>query len=153
MYKKILAPLDGSELADCALAHVRAIASSCQVPEVVLFGVVEPIHSSQIASELGQDWLRDATKGIRTATEGYLAKTAAKLQKEGINAKTAVAEGMAADRILEYASKNRVDLIIMSSHSRSGPARWAFGSVADRVVRHATVPVLVAAAPACRAVE
>ena len=151
MYKKILAPLDGSELADCALAHVRAIASGCQVPEVVLFGVVEPIHSSQIASELGQNWLRDANRGIRSATEDYLAKAAAKLQKEGINARTVVTEGTAADEILKYASKNKVDLIIMSSHGRSGATRWAFGSVADRVVRHATVPVLVAAAPACRA--
>ena len=152
MYKKILAPLDGSELADCALAHVRAIASGCQVPEVVLFGVVEPmLHTSQIASELGQDWLRDAAKGMRAANEDYLAKAAAKLQKEGINARTVVTEGTAADEILKYASKNKVDLIIMSSHGRSGATRWAFGSVADRVVRHATVPVLVAAAPACRA--
>lgn len=151
MYKKILAPLDGSELGDCALAHVRAIASGCQVPEVVLFGVVEPIYSSQIASELGQNWLRDAARGMRAANEDYLAKAAAKLQKEGINARTVVTEGTAADEILKYASKNKVDLIIMSSHGRSGPTRWAFGSVADRVVRHATVPVLVAAAPACRA--
>ena len=44
MYKKILVPLDGSELAECALEHVKAIASGCNVPEVVLFRVVEPTY-------------------------------------------------------------------------------------------------------------
>jgi nucleotide-binding universal stress UspA family protein len=151
MYKKILAPLDTSELAECALSHVKAIAGSCQVPEVLLFNVIEPMpHYSQLRSELGEDWIRDTIKKQRAFTEEYLNKKAAALKKDGISASIVIKEGMAADEILDYSRKNNVDLIIMSSHGRSGPARWALGSVADRVVRHATVPVLTAAAPACR---
>jgi nucleotide-binding universal stress UspA family protein len=151
MYKKILAPLDTSELAECALSHVKAIAGSCQVPEVLLFSVIEPMpHYSQLRSELGEDWIRDTIKKQRAFTEEYLNKKAAALKKDGISASIVIKEGMAADEILDYSRKNNVDLIIMSSHGRSGPARWALGSVADRVVRHATVPVLTAAAPACR---
>ncbi len=151
MYKKILAPLDTSEMAECALSHVKAIAGGCQVPEVILFSVVESMpHLNQLRAELGEDWVRNANKGQRTAAEEYLTKKAAALKKDGISVTIAVAEGIAADEILEYARKKNVDLIIMSSHGRSGVARWTLGSVADRVVRHATVPVLTAAAPACR---
>ena len=151
MYQKILAPLDGSDLAECALSHVKAIAAGCHVPEVILIGVVEPmVHLNQLRSELGEEWVRNAEKGMRTASEAYLTKKADALKKDGIQAKVVVAEGIAADKILEYAAKNKVDLIIMSSHGRSGIARWTMGSVTDRVVRHATAPVLTAAAPACR---
>ena len=45
MYKKILVPLDGSKLAECALEHVKAIATGCNVPEVVLLRVVEPTYT------------------------------------------------------------------------------------------------------------
>jgi nucleotide-binding universal stress UspA family protein len=151
MYKKILAPLDTSEIAECALSHVKAIAGSCQVPEVILLSVIEPmLQINQLRAELGEDWVRNAIKGQRAFTEDYLKKKAAVLKKDGISVSIVIAEGVAADEILDYSRKNNVDLIIMSSHGRSGPARWALGSVADRVVRHATVPVLTAAAPACR---
>jgi len=151
MYQKLLAPLDGSDLAECALSHVKTIAMGCKVAEVVLIGVVEPMLSvSALNAELGREWVSNAQKGMRKASEEYLTKVAEKLKKDGINAKVVVSEGLAADKILEYATRNKVDLIIMSSHGRSGVARWTFGSVADRVVRHATVPVLLAAAPACR---
>ena len=54
-----------------------------------------------------------------------------------------VVEGNAADAIVDYAGKNDIDLIIMATHGRSGIGRWALGSVADRVVRHANAPVLL----------
>jgi nucleotide-binding universal stress UspA family protein len=58
--------------------------------------------------------------------------------------------GWAADAIMGYADQNGVDLIIMSTHGRAGIGRWFMGSVADRVVRHATVPVLTASPAGCR---
>jgi nucleotide-binding universal stress UspA family protein len=51
---------------------------------------------------------------------------------------------------LEYAAKNHVDLIIMTSHGRSGISRWLFGSVAERVSQHSTIPVLIVAPAGCR---
>jgi nucleotide-binding universal stress UspA family protein len=151
MYKKILVPLDGSEVAECTLEHVTAIATQCSVPEVVLLGVAEPIRTSgEIYSELGVDWVQKAQEGIYAATEAYLKKAAGKLNSEGVNARTIVLKGNAAEQILEYADKNKVDLIIMATHGSSGIVRWLLGSVTDRVLRHSSVPVLAVAPQGAR---
>ena len=72
-----------------------------------------------------------------------------RLIKKGVNAKTEVLLGKPAEAITSYAEKNGIDLIIMSSHGRSGISRWASGSVAERVFRSACVPVLMVRAPGC----
>lgn len=144
MYKKILVPMDGSELSERSLEHVKAIAKGCQVPEVVLLGVVEPIvQYGELSGFMSADWGVQAEKQTLDWLKGYLAKLSDKLSGEGINVKTAVAYGRAAEQILEYASKNNVDLVVMTTRGRSGVARWALGSVADRVVRYSVAPVLV----------
>lgn len=148
MYKKILAPLDGSEFSECSLEHVRAVATGCQVPEVVLLRVVEPIRQTY---ELGEDWRRDAEGKGQAEAKDYLAKVADDLKKGGVAAETAVVLGQPAEAILDYAKQNQVELIIMSTHGRSGVSRWAFGSVADRVLRHSVAPVLIVAPAPCRA--
>jgi len=151
MYRKILAPLDGSEFAECSLEHVKAIATGCQVPEVILLRVTEPIHSSDLAAyaEAGID-TAVLMKDVKDAAEQYMSKITAEVKKGGLNVTSAVASGWAADEILSFANKNGVDLIIMSTHGRSGISRWFLGSVADKVVRHSTVPVLTVAPPGCR---
>ena len=77
-------------------------------------------------------------------------KAVNKLQADNVPAKTVMLHGKPADEILEYSKKNQIDLIIISTHGSSGIARWAFGSVADKVARHATVPVLLITPAACR---
>jgi nucleotide-binding universal stress UspA family protein len=57
--------------------------------------------------------------------------------------------GKVAESIADYATKNGVDLIIIATHGRSGVSRWVWGSVADRVLRSACVPVLMVRAPGC----
>jgi nucleotide-binding universal stress UspA family protein len=147
MYQKILAPLDGSEFSECALGHVRAVATGCQVPEVVLLRVIEPIRQ---AFSLSEDLLREIKAEAQASSEEYVAKVAADLKKVNIAAKTVVMSGDPAETILDYAKQNQVDLIIMSTHGRSGITRWTFGSVADRVLRHSIAPVLLASPAACR---
>ena len=155
MYKKILVPLDGSEFSECSLEHVKAIATGCQVPEVVLLRVVEPVipyveaGSQQMAEQIAKE-LATAEKRAREEAENYLAKAVAKLKKEGIAARPTVVRGKPAEKILDYTNKNQVDLIIMSTHGRAGISRWAMGSVTDRVLRHSTIPVLIASPPGCR---
>ena len=149
MYKKILAPLDGSEFSECSLEHVKAIATGCHVPEIVLLMVVEPPHGP------GVEWLTDAERRdsetkVQAEAGEALSKLAEQLKKEGIAAETAVVRGNPAEEILDYTNKNQVDLIIMSTHGRAGVSRWAMGSVTDRVLRHSTIPVLVASPPGCR---
>jgi len=152
MYKKILVPLDGSELAECALSHVRAIATGCRVPEVVLLGVVEPI-SQPVYAAFGDEHVRDIQKATRAYANNYLSKLAGGLKEDGIAVQTVVVSGRPAEKILDYANKNQVDLIIMSTHGRSGVSRWVLGSVTDRIVRRSVAPVLIISPPGYRSSE
>jgi nucleotide-binding universal stress UspA family protein len=150
MYKNILAPLDGSEFSECSLDHVTAVAKGCQVPNVVLLHVLEPHDRYAGYTGISTEMLEDIRKEIQTQTKDYLAKVADKLKKKGLNVKTAIVEGKPSEEILNYAQRNQVDLIIMSTHGSSGLSRWAFGSVADKVTRHSLVPVMVIAPTGCR---
>lgn len=151
MYQKILAPLDGSDFSECSLDHVKAIATGCQVPEVVLLRVVEPIHSSDVAAyvEAGIDTTL-LMKDVQQSAETYIARVAESLSKAGLPAKGVVVTGWAADSIMKYAEENGVDLIIMSTHGRSGISRWVMGSITDKVVRSSRIPVLSVSPPGCR---
>ena len=142
MYKKILVPLDGSELSESVLNHVVTIATSCQVPEVVLLRVREPLDNSvkialdpEIAKELDQAYHDEAAD--------YLKRIAKTLEQKGIAVKTEVLAGNPAQEIIKYSRDKDVDLIIMSTHGRSGFSRIVFGSVADKVIRQTEVPVLL----------
>jgi len=135
MFKKILVPLDGSRLAEKVLPQVEKISRCCQ-PEVHLFQVVvtyeiEPEKEKEERARL----LREAWQ--------YLEKVAARLRKKKIKAHAVVAYGKDAVQICEYARKNRLDLITMATHGRSGFSRWALGSVADKVLSCSRVPVLL----------
>ena len=71
-------------------------------------------------------------------------------KKEGVGTRTIVVDGNPAEEIMNYAERNGIDLIVISSHGRSGASRWLFGSVAEKVSRHSTIPVLLISAPGCR---
>ncbi len=145
MYREVLVPLDGSRLAECALEHVRSIAKGCQVSKVVLLMVLEPLLSlSTPHDDTAVKRVREAEERFEAESREYLSKVAGNLKKDGIAVGTRlVVGGEAAAKILEAAREEKVDLIIMSTHGRSGISSWVFGSVAERVVRHSTVPVLI----------
>ncbi len=147
MYKKILSPVDGSELAECSLEHVREIATGCHVPEVVLLMVIEPFPPTPGFSE---EWRLKLEKDAEAEAEGYLTKLADRLNlgSEDITVQTVVVHGRPAGNILKYASGSKVDLIIMSTHGESGVLHWVFGSVAEKVLSHSPVPVLIVSPPA-----
>ena len=142
MFKKILVPMDGSELSESVLTHVIDIVTGCHVPEVVLVRVREPLDPNVI-STLDPHIAADLDKSYQDEAVRYLNKIAKTLKKKGIDAGTVVLSGNPAEEIIEYTQKNGVDLIIMSTRGRSGVSRWIFGSVADKVLRHSTVPVLI----------
>jgi nucleotide-binding universal stress UspA family protein len=71
------------------------------------------------------------------------------LKAEGVKVQTEVLLGNPAEEITLFAKHRGVDLIVMSSHGRSGPSRWAYGSVADKVSRASSVPILMVRAPGC----
>jgi nucleotide-binding universal stress UspA family protein len=148
MYKKILVPLDGSPFSECVLEHVKIMATSCKIPEVKLVFVIEPVNPGMY--DVPGNFLEDIQKQAISTAEEYLKKTVAKLIDEGVAASWVVLWGNVSEAILDYVRKNEVDLIMMSTHGRSGIARWAMGSIADRVARQATVPVMLVSPPGCR---
>lgn len=87
---------------------------------------------------------------LRAEATDYLLKMADNLKKDGVAAETVVVVGWPAEKIMEYSEKNKVDLIIMSTHGRSGITRFTFGSVAEKVSRHSVVPVMTVTPPGCR---
>ncbi len=164
MYSKILVPLDGSEMAECSIEHVKTIALGCHVPEVVLLTVIEPIdEGSYIANLTGAGIIYSPDKlanikrdmdtnheNLHAAAGAYLKKVAEQLTKEGMNIKTDIIEGKAAETILDYAAKNSFDLIIISTHGWGGKTHWDFGAVTERVIRSSNIPVVVASPKGCR---
>ena len=151
MYKKILVPVDGSGLAECVFEHVKAVATGCNVPEVDLLYVVQPLSRARggAFAGMGEEFWAQADKKAEALGKDYLAKVAKDMKASGVAAKSTVLRGNPAEKILEYAKKNGVDLIIMSTHGRSGPARWAFGSTTDRVIRLSQAPMMVIRPAAC----
>ncbi len=150
MYSKILVPLDGSQLAECVLPYLKSIVTGCGVAEVTLLRVVEPFR--MLASEdivLTDDFVREVESQSNREALDYLERLKGQMKYDGTTVKAVVACGRAADSIADYATKNGMDLIVIATHGRSGVSRWFLGSVADRIVRSACVPVLMVRAPGC----
>ncbi|MEE8472436.1 MAG: universal stress protein [Dehalococcoidia bacterium] len=155
MYRKIMVPLDGSELAECVLPHVEAIARGCAPTTVIFLRVAEPVRVYPGATTLGgeytftdQDWKQLEVERW-AATEDYLKGIVGRVKYDGVSVRSEVLMGEVAEGIADYATKNDADLIIMATHGRSGISRWVLGSVADRVLRSSCVPVLMVRAPGC----
>ncbi len=147
MYQKIMAPLDGSELAECVLPHIESIAKGCSVKSVVLVSVVDP--ATFPSSGVYEHERIRIESHYKSASGQYLRQVASRLEYDGADLETEVIVGKAPESLAEYAEKNDVDLIIIATHGRSGISRWAWGSVADRILRSACVPVLMVRAPGC----
>jgi len=146
----ILVPLDGSELAEAAVLCVEALAEqrgAVQVEVVLLsvcrIGSTVVYYPVVVAPDLG-----DQIEVCRRAAEQYLIGLSERLKGKGLWVRWEVLISMSdagnpADAIVEYANKSRSDLIVMSTHGRSGLSRWALGSVADKVVQGASEPVFL----------
>lgn len=140
MYKKILVPLDGSKLAEAALPHAEAIAKS-EGAEIVLLRVPMAPASEffardpAIAVKIQQDEEAEAA--------GYINAKMEELKKDNIKVTAITQLGAVPDTILAVADDTHADMIAMSTHGRTGMQRWLLGSVADRVVHHAHIPVML----------
>jgi nucleotide-binding universal stress UspA family protein len=140
MYKRILVPLDGSELAIRALDHAEKLAKTFDA-EIILFQVVSfmPIYGSP---ELVTPLIVDEKQ--REAAEKYLADLAEDMKKRGLKVSAMVKTGQqVAVEIIDFAKEIRADLIVMCTHGRSGITRWVLGSVAHNVLTRAETPILL----------
>jgi nucleotide-binding universal stress UspA family protein len=140
MYKKILVPLDGSELAKTALNQAEKLAKTFDA-EIILFQVVPfmPIYGSP---ELVTPLIIDEKQ--KEAVEKYLANLAEELKKRGLRVTTTVKTGQqVAGEIIDFAKEVGADLIVMCTHGRSGISRWVLGSVALKLLTRAETPILL----------
>ena len=139
MFKKILVPLDGSELAAKVLPQVTELAKTFNA-QVTLF------HSCRTEAfgmgEAAPGVTAAAPAAEKKVCEAFLAKAANDLKGQGVNVNFACVEGVPAREIIGYAAKNGMDLIAMATHG-AGEVAWVLGSTAEKVVTHATVPVLL----------
>jgi nucleotide-binding universal stress UspA family protein len=153
MYKKILVPLDGSKLAECALPHVEELAKGCDTEEVILVSVTERVKGYRALEEpsqpMGQRLIPEAFGKKEKQAQKYLDRIAKAMAAKGINVSTDVLLWKPDEAIVGYAKQYGCDLIVMASHGRSGPSRWAHGSVAEKVLRASGIPVLMIRAPGC----
>jgi nucleotide-binding universal stress UspA family protein len=140
MYKKILVPLDGSSLAEEVLPHAEALAKS-EGAEIVLLRVAVTPARYLFAHNPAEG--NNIINMIEKEAGDYMKAEVAKLQDEGIKVTGVTRDGAAPDTILEVAEETNADVIAMSTHGRSGVQRWLMGSVAEKVVHHSHIPVML----------
>ena len=152
MYKKIMAPLDGSELAECVLPHVQNFMGGFPDCRFIFIRVVEPLPISL----QGESYTRKDINLLELESEKkaealeYLEGVAKRIAIDGAPCEFEALSGRVAESLADYAKKNEIDLILIATHGRSGVGRWVRGSVADKVLRSSNVPVLMVRAPGTR---
>lgn len=154
MYRRILVPLDGSKLAECTIPYAETLAKGCDTEKVILVSVTERVQGYRVFEEpsqpLGQRLAPEAYGKKEAQAQRYLSRIAKSMEAKGIKVDTDVLLGDPAEEIIIYTKHPGCDLIVISSHGRSGISRWTHGSVADRVFRGSPVPVLMVRAPGCQ---
>lgn len=138
--RRVLLPLDGSEIAERAMPVAQMIAGAFQAP-LVLMRVIPTTDlllagwdaDGVVAADLFESMAEEAT--------GYIEHSAAELRRGGLQVETQIVHGDPARELGALASAET--MVVMATHGRTGPGRYVMGSVADRVVRGASGPVLV----------
>ena len=141
---QIMVPLDGSPLAEEALDAAARIARLWDA-ELTLVQVVRPVLlSAEPAMPVPSAYDEEFTTMWRSQAQDYLDGVIERLQGEGLRASGVALIGWnATDSILDLARPERVGMVVIATHGRGGLRRFALGSVADKLVRSADVPVLV----------
>jgi nucleotide-binding universal stress UspA family protein len=152
MYEHLLVALDGSEAAERVLPHVEGLAEAFHSKVTVLSAVVSlealvaqssmsgPGDSASLAPPVDATELLEAEQ---SGTTDYLSRIVARLRARGLSVETDTPEGDPAEQIVARADALGASLILMTTHGRGGIGRLVFGSTAEKVLRHATCPVLL----------
>jgi nucleotide-binding universal stress UspA family protein len=142
---KILAPLDGSDIGEAALPYAETLATNSGA-SISLLQVVSPPGTVEASLLGGPDW-RKFVRAMHDAGVDYLKSISKRLSGKGIKSTYEVVTGDPADKIVEYTENEKVSLVAMSTHGRTGLARWVLGSVADKVLHGARMPILLVRSP------
>ena len=151
MSERILIPLDGSKLGEAALSYVDELISRLapeEKVEITLFHVItavrHPLHIPGAGEAISVPSNEEELAEMKDAATDFLNKVSDGLRNEKVTVmcKVSVSENPA-DEIIKAEVEVNADLVAMSTHGRSGISRFAIGSVADKVLRGGTVPVLM----------
>jgi nucleotide-binding universal stress UspA family protein len=137
MYDRILVSLDGSQLAEESLPYAEELSGRLGA-ELTLLYVSE--SSKDTGQHMHHFYIQNKAEAVKDLAQLFTDKSDS---RQVIEVKSAISIGNPAEKIVEYADKENMDIIIMSTHGRSGITRWALGSVADKVVRANRKPVLL----------
>lgn len=144
MFKHLLIPLDGSELAEQALVAATELARQFNSRFTLLRVINAPYLLTQAHNRSFAELIASLREAEYQDALIYLRQRHEKLTQQGFTVDYLVGEGEpVAEQILQRVEPLGVDTIVMSTHGWGGLRRWVYGSVADRVLRHATVPVLL----------
>src|SRR5215210_7236971 len=145
--RSILLPTDFSECAQYALSYAASFARSAAA-SIVCVHVVEPVVPTVGYTGMAEPLpIADISDQLEDSAERELPKIAECDECAGLEVEEVIAHGDAASEIVRVARERGVDLIVISSHGRTGLGRMLFGSAAESVVRHAPCPVLVVKPP------
>jgi nucleotide-binding universal stress UspA family protein len=140
-FRSIMVPLDGSTVAEQALAVGASLARRAGVP-LHLVSVQEPMPVA-VTAEVGQYGV-ELERESRAELNQYLAGVLDLTRRtQGMDVQGQVVDGHAAEAMTEYVEEHDIGLVVMTTHARSGLKRWVLGSVADRLLRQLSVPVLL----------
>jgi len=145
--RTVMLSLDGSVYSEAALPYGKDIAQAFNA-ELVLVRVAETTQlygmlGSEPMTPASADVFNDIGQHLIEEAQDYLAQVAEPLRKEGVNVRTATLEGFAADQLLALEREMAIDLIVMATRGRGGLGRLVFGSVAERVLKVGTTPVMM----------
>ena len=139
MYQRILVPLDGSDRAELALPFAEELAAKLG-SEIILLCASDSAEAEDYAKH--EIYLEQITEAVKRTAKKLLTNP-----EQKVSIRSVVTIGLPAQEIVDYAEQVAVSLIIMATHGRTGVSRWALGSVAEKVMRASTRPVLLVRVP------
>jgi nucleotide-binding universal stress UspA family protein len=138
MYKRMLVPLDGSELAEKVFPYAKELAGRLDL-DLLLLHVESPME--QDSTPVHRAYIQRMVELMRTQSQEVQQRTGFKQGVKRVEVRGELTTGHPAEEILRYADEKSIDLILIATHGRSGIRRWAIGSVADKVLRASKVPI------------
>lgn len=142
MFKRILVPLDGSDLASRALPVAAQIARTTG-GSIILFGVATTPIMYGPPSGLPGEYIEEAIQDDVEHVKIYLQEAANSPALAGLTVETHAVFEAIAPAIIAATQEYKADIVVLCSHGYGGAKRWLLGSVAQRVARHCPVPALV----------
>lgn len=138
MFNRILLPLDGSKLAERAIPHA-ALFARCFGAKITLLHILDPEqHVDSFQSIEPLNW-----QLVKAESDLYLQSIAAKLREQQLDVDTIIREGKTAENIIDFAHVENIELVIISTHGKSGLSRWNMSSVVHKILEKIYLPVLL----------